>query len=349
MALPPGKISMPFSPLHEHTPFRKAASKAIILMLSGSLLVAATAGNALAQATYPSTTIKIVVGFPAGTVPDTLARLLADGFQVSLGQPVVVENAVGAGGNIATDRVAKAEPDGHTLLMAGNAALVVNPSLYAKLPFDPKKDLVPISQVAVTPNLLVVHPDVQANSVQELVALAKAKPDELAYAHVGLGTSQHLAAELLKISSGIAMQGVFYRGGNTALPDLISGRVQVCFCNIATTAPLVKDGKLRGLAVTSPTRSPIAPDLPTMQEAGFPGFSADAWFGLAAPVGTPGAVVTRLHAEVAKLLSEPSLQKTMKELGMVPRGNSPEDFAQVIETEREYWATKIKSMGLTIQ
>jgi tripartite-type tricarboxylate transporter receptor subunit TctC len=290
----------------------------------------------------------MVVGFPAGTIADTLARLVGDGLQAALSQPVVIENTVGASGNIAADRVAKAEPDGYTLLLAGNASLVVNQSLYDKLPYDPAKDLAPVSQVAVTPNVLVVNPALAVTNVQELVALAKAKPDELTYAHSGLGTSQHLAAELLKTASGATMRGLAYRGGNTLFPDLLAGRVQVCFCNIATTAPLVREGKLRALAVTSPTRSPIAPDLPTMQEVGFPGFSADAWFALVAPAGTPEPIVARLQSEVAQLLAQPNLRKTMTELGMVPVGNSTKEFAQVIEQESTYWAGIIRRMGLKI-
>ncbi len=329
--------------------FRKTATLAVTLMLSGSIVLTTPTPDALAQAPYPSRAIKLVVGFPAGTTPDTLARLVADGVQASLGQPIVVENSVGAGGNIAADRVAKAEPDGYTLLMAGNAALVVNQSLYAKLPFDPAKDFAVISQIAITPNVLVVHADVPANTVQDLVAIAKAKPDDLAYAHVGLGTSQHLAAELFKNAAGVSMRGVAYRGGNTSLPDLIAGRVQVCFCNIATSIPLVKDGKLRALAVTSPTRSPIAPELPTMQEAGFPGFAADAWFGLVAPAGTPETVIARLHAELTKHLGEPALRKTMTERGMVPVANSPSEFAGAVAQESAYWASAIQRMGLRIQ
>lgn len=336
------------NPAANLNPLLKAAL-AVTLMLSGSPSSAQTATDAPAGAPYPSGPVRIVVGFPAGTAPDTLARLVADGLAPSLGQPVIVENLAGAAGNIAAERVAKAKPDGYTLLLAGNASLVVNQSLYEKVPFDAKKDFAPISQVAITPNVLVVHPDVRARSVQELVAAAKAEPDRLSYAHVGPGTSQHLGAELFKSQAGVAILGVAYRGGNTAIPDLLAGRVQVCFCNVATTMPLVRDGKLRALAVTSSARSPIAPDVPTMQEAGFPDFSADAWFGLVAPAGTPEGVVSRLQAEVAKLLKEPALRKTMTELGMVPVGNTPADFARLIEQESAYWARIIQRMGLKVQ
>lgn len=340
--------TVPATRLSFSRPLFKAAAFAVKLMLSSSLLLATTAGDAPAQAAYPTRTIKMVVGFPAGTIADTIARLVADGLQASLGQPVVVENSVGASGNIAADRVAKAEPDGYTLLMAGNASLVVNQSLFEKLPYDPAKAFTAISQVVVTPNVLVVHPDLAVTSVQELIALAKAKPDELAYGHSGLGTSQHLAAEILKSESGASMRGVPYRGGGTLFPDLLAGRVQVCFCNIATTTPLIKDGKLRALAVTSPARSPIAPELQTMQEAGLPGFSADAWFGLVAPAGTPEPVVARVQSEVVKLLAGENLRKTMTELGMVPVGNSSSEFARVLTEESSYWAAAIKRMGLKL-
>lgn len=306
-------------------------------------------GSVLGQVQYPSATVKIIVGFPAGTAPDTLARLLADRLRPALGQPVIIEPAVGAGGNIAADRVAKARPDGHTLLLTGNAAMVVNQNLYEKLPFDPTKDLVPISQVAITPNVLVIHPDMPAKSVQELIALARAKPDELTYAHVGVGTSQHLAAELLKQAAGITIRAVGYRGANAIYPDLMAGRVSLCFCNIVSALPLVQDGKLRALAVTSLRPSPAAPHLPTMDASGFSGFQADAWFGLVAPVGTPPSVIATLHRETEKVLSDADMRKTLIELGMVPVGNSPEQFAEVIKSEIPYWDKLIKTLGLTLQ
>ena len=320
---------------------------AVTLMLASGLSL--SAGKALAQTQYPTTAVKLIIGFPAGTVVDTLARLLADRLQPALGQSMVIEAAVGASGNIAADRAAKAQPDGHTLLLTGNAAMVVNQHLYEKLPFDPTNDLVPISLVAIAPNVLVVQPDIRTKTVQELVALAKANPDELTYAHVGIGTSQHLAAEVLKQAGGIAIRPVAYRGGNTIYPDLIAGRISMCFCNIATALPLVQEGKLRALAVTSLKPSPAAPDLPTMDASGFPGFQAEAWLGLVAPAGTPPSVIATLHRETAKALSDPSMRKTMGELGMVPVGSSPEEFAAVIKSEIPYWEKFIKALGLKLQ
>jgi len=327
----------------------RTTNLAATLLLTGGLALASAGGDALAQTAYPTRTVKIIVGFPAGTTPDTLARLLADRFERTLGQPVIVEDIVGAAGNTAAGRVAKAEPDGHTLLLAGNATLVVNQSLYERLPFDPRKDFVPVSQVAITPNVLVVHPSVPAKSVQDLILHARAKPEELTYAHVGIGTSQHLAAELLKQVAGINIRAVGYRGGNTSLPDLISGRVHVCFCNIATTLPLVREGKLRALAITSAEPSRVAPDIPTMQASDFPNFLADSWFGLVAPSATPLPIVTRLHEEIAKLLAEPALLDTLGELGMVAVGNSPKEFAAVVDYESSYWDGMIKKTGLSVQ
>jgi tripartite-type tricarboxylate transporter receptor subunit TctC len=190
---------------------------------------------------------------------------------------------------------------------------------------------------------------VPAKSVQELVALARARPDELTYAHVGVGTSLHLAAELLKQGAGVAIRPVAYRGGNTIFPDLLAGRVNLCFCNIATTLPLVREGKLRALAVTSAEPSPVAPDLPTMEASGFPGFRADAWFGLMAPAGTPAPILATLHRETAKALSDAGMRKTLSELGMVPVGNSPEDFAAIIKSEIPYWDKIIRALGLKLQ
>jgi tripartite-type tricarboxylate transporter receptor subunit TctC len=328
---------------------RRTARRAVTVMATAGLALTTAIIAAHAQTAYPNRTVKLLVGFPAGTTPDSLARMLADRFQVVFGQPFIVENAVGAGGNIAAHRVARAEPDGHTLLLAGNASLVVNQSLYEKLPFDPAKDFAPISQVAITPNLLVVHPDVPVKSVAELTALLRKSPDNLAYAHVGVGTSQHLAAELFKNAAGVGIRAVAYRGGNTALPDLIANRVQVCFCNIATTLPLIEDGKLRALAITSSARSPLAPDVPTMEESGFAGLKADAWFGLVAPAAVSPDVIKRLNDEVAKLLGEPNVQKTLSGLGMVPVGNSAAAFSSLIESETRYWEGTIAKFGLKVK
>lgn len=327
-------------------------SRAKALLKSVSILVVAAAAfptAAAADAAYPGQTIKIIAGFPPGSAPDTTARLIGERLQDVWGKPVVVENVTGAGGNLAADRVAKSAPDGYTLLMAGNASIVVNLNLYEKLPCDPVKDLVPVSQVSMTPNVLAVHPDIGAKSVAELVALARARPDGLTYAHGGAGISQHLAGELFKHMGSLAIRPVGFRGAVNIMPDLVAGRVDLCFCNIINVLPLAQEGKLRALAVTSLKRSPAAPELPTMHESGFPGFEATAWFGLMAPSGTPPAIVDKLHRETVKALAATDLRAKFDAMGMVAIGNSPAEFASVIKAEIPYWEKVIKAIGLKLK
>ncbi len=300
----------------------------------------------MARADYPEQGVRIIVGFPPGVAPDVVSRLLADKFTEAWGRAVVVENVTGAGSNIATDRVAKAAPDGYTLLMGGNAALVMSPSLYDRLPYDPVKDFVPISQVFVAANLLVVHPDVPAKSLSELAALARARPGELTYGHAGVGTSQHLAAELFKYMAKVDIRPVAYRGTTAVLPDLLAGRLTLSFANISNALPLVRDGKLGGFAVTSRERSVAAPDMPTMAESGYPGFEAVPWFGLLAPAGTPPAVVDKVHREIMRIVAMPELRRRLVELGLDTIGNSPSEFAAVIKTEIPHWAAVIRSAGI---
>jgi tripartite-type tricarboxylate transporter receptor subunit TctC len=314
-----------------------------------ALVMAATlaaAGHALAQAGYPEQGVRIIVGFPPGVAPDVTARLLADKFGEAWGKPVVVENVTGAGSNIATDRVAKAAPDGYTLLMGGNSALVMSPSLYDRLPYDPVKDFAPISQVFVAANLLAIHPDVPAKSIPELVALAKAQPGKLTYGHAGVGTSQHLAAELFKYMARVDIQPVAYRGTTAVMPDLLAGRLTMSFANILNALPLARDGKLRAFAVTSQKRSGAAPDMPTMAELGYPGFEAVPWFGLMAPAGTPQAVIDKVHRETARTLALPDVRKRLEELGLDVIGNTPAEFAAVIKAEIPQWAAVIKGAGI---
>jgi len=313
-----------------------------VLVIGAVLLVA---GPAFAQG-YPEQGIKIVVGFPPGVAPDVTARLLADKFSEAWGKPVVVENVTGAGSNIATDRVAKAAPDGYTLLMGGNSALVISPSLYDKLPYDPVRDFTPISQVFIAANLLVVPPDVQAKTLTELVALARAQPGKLTYGHAGVGTSQHLAAELFKYMAHIDIQPVAYRGTTAVLPDLLAGRVTMSFANILNALPLSREGKLTAFAVTSRERSGAASDIPTMAELGYPGFEAVPWFGLMAPAGTPQVVIDKVHRETARTLSQPDARRRLAELGVDLIGNTPAEFAAVIKAEIPQWAAVIKGAGI---
>jgi tripartite-type tricarboxylate transporter receptor subunit TctC len=305
-------------------------------------------GAMAAQTDYPQQPIHILVGFTPGVAPDITSRLLADKFNAAWGRPVVVENVTGAGGNIACERTARAAPDGYTLVMCGNGTLVFSPSMYDRLNFDPIKDFAPITQVFVAANVLVVHPDVPAKTLPELVALARAQPGKLTYAHAGVGTSQHLAAELFKYIAHLDIQPVAYRGTTSLLPDLLAGRVTMSFANIVNAVPLAREGKLRALAVTSLKRSGIAPDLPTMAESGYPGFEAVPWFGLMAPAGTPPAIIAKLHDATVNVLAERDVRAKLAELGLDIIGNSPAEFATAIATETPQWAKVIKAAGIKI-
>jgi tripartite-type tricarboxylate transporter receptor subunit TctC len=310
------------------------------------LAVLAAVGDALAQTNYPEQSVRILVGFSPGVAPDVTARLLADKFTEAWGKAVVVENITGAGSNIATDRAAKAPADGYTLLMGGNSALIMSPSLYDKLPYDPIKDFAPISQVFVAANLLVVYPDVPAKTLPELVALARAQPGKLTYGHAGVGTSQHLGGELLKYMAHVDIQPVAYRGTTAVLPDLLAGRLTMSFANISNALPLVRDGKLRAFAVSSHQRSAAAPDLPTMAESGYPGFEAVPWFGLLAPAGTPPAIIDKVHRETVRVLALPEVRRNLDVLGLDVIGSSPAQFAAVIKAEIPQWAAVIKGAGI---
>src|SRR5262245_40337982 len=304
------------------------------------------AGNAGAQTSYPEQTVRILVGFPAGTAPDVAARIVGDKLTQHWGKPVVIENITGASGNIAVDRAAKSPRDGYTLLMGGNSSLIMSVSLTDKLPFDPVRDFAPICQIFVAANLLVVHPDVPAKSIAELVALAKAKPGELTYGHTGPGSSQHLAGELFKYMAKVNIQPVGYRGSTAVLPDLLAGRLTIAFSELVKAGRLVREGKLRAFAVSSMKRSVAAPDLPTMAESGYPGFEAVPWFGLLAPTGTPQAIIDKVHQDTVKVLSQPDVRKRFEDAGLDVIGGSPAEFAEVIRTEIPYWAKIIKEAGI---
>jgi tripartite-type tricarboxylate transporter receptor subunit TctC len=306
------------------------------------LLALLIVGSSAAQTTYPEKPIRMIVGFPPGSSVDTVARLLGQKFAEAWGKPVVIDNVTGAAGNIAADRVAKAAPDGYTLGLLSNAQLVINPSLY-KLAFDPVKDFAPVSQVTVQPNVLVVHNAVPAKSVKELVALAKAQPGGLTFASGGGLTL--LAAELLKSAAGLDIRHIPYKGTVAAMPDLLGGRVTMMFSGI-TVLPVVLEGKLRALAVTSLRRSSAAPELPTIAESGYPGFEVTIWNGLLAPARTPAAIVRKLHLETVKVLALPDLRAKLADLGSEGIGNSPDEFAGAIKSEIPKWAKVIKDAGI---
>jgi len=316
-------------------------------MLGVVLAVSAivTAGLAFPQANYPEKPIRIIVGFPAGSSPDITARHLGQKLAESWAKSVVVDNVPGAAGNIAAERVAKAVPDGYTLALAVNAQVIINPSLY-KLPYDPVRDFAPVSQVGVSPNILVVHSVVPAKTFMELVTLARARPGEITFASGGSGSSPHLAAELLKTAAGLDILHIPYKGVIVAVPDLLAGRVMMMFSPISVVLPLVRDGKLRPLAVTSLRRSPVAPNVPTIDESGYPGFEATVWYGLLAPAGTTATIVRKLHLETVRVLALPEVRAKLADLGIEVIGNSPEEFAAAIKSEIPKWAKLLKDSGI---
>ena len=314
----------------------------VVLLLVSAIV---TAGDAAAQTNYPEKPIRIVVGFPPGGEVDTVARLLGQKFTEAWGKPVLIDNITGAAGNIAADRVAKAAPDGYTLGLLTQAPIVINPSLY-KLAYDPVKDFAPVSQVARSPNVLVVHNAVPAKNVQELIKLARARPGELTFASSGIGSATHMPAELFKSVAGLDIRNIPYKGAPAAIPDLLGGRVTMMFGGTTAVLPLAREGKLRALAVTSLSRSSAAPELPTIAESGYPGFEFTNWQGLLAPARTPATIIGELHLETVKALALPYLRAKLADLGLEIIGTSPSEFAAIIKSEIPKWAKVIKDAGI---
>ena len=311
----------------------------------GVLLAAETAS---AQSSYPNRPVKILVGFTPGTAPDLAARILADRFSEVWGVPFVVEDVPGAGSNVATDRVAKAAADGTTLLMGGNPSLVINPSLYDKLPFDPIKDFAPISQVFIAANVLAVPIECRSRPWLSWWRSPGRSPASSPMAMPASAPRSISAPNCSNTWRRSILQPVPYRGSTAMMPDLLAGRINMSFANIVNVLPLAREGKLRALAITSIKRSPLAPDLPTMAESGFPGFEAVPWFGLLAPAGTPKDIVDKLHGETVKALAIPEVRKKFDELGLEPVGNTPAEFAAIIRKETPEWAKVIKDAGIKL-
>lgn len=307
-----------------------------------ALLVGAPVAHA--QATYPDKPIHIVVTFTTGGAPDILARLIGERLQASWGQSVIVDNKPGAGGNTGADSVAKAAPDGHTIVVGTVGTHAINGALYAKMPYDMVRDFTPVTLLATTPNMLVVHNGVPAKTLPEFIALGK-KEGKMTFASAGSGTSIHVSGELFKSMTGIEMQHIPYKGRASAIPDLLGGRVTMMFDNMPSSLPLVKEGKLRALGVTSAQRSPAAPDIPTIAEQGLPGFEAVSWFALFAPPNTPKPVVDKLQGEVAKIIKSPEVSKRLAEIGLEPVGSTPEALAAYQRTEIVKWAKVVKDSG----
>src|SRR3954467_8162288 len=300
-------------------------------------------GNSSAQ-TYPDRAIRILVGFTPGSATDISARMFAQKLGEAWNVPVTVENLPGAGGSVGGERAAKTAPDGYTLYWGANGAMTINPSLLPNPAFDPQRDLAPIARLLVSPTILAVNNDVPAKSVAELIALAKAQPGKLSYASPGVGTPQHIAGEVFKAQLGLDIVHVPYRGAN--FTDVIGGRVTMTLQNAGALLATVRDGKLRGLAMTARNRSPNMPELPTMNEAGVPGFEATSWFGLLAPTGTPQAIIAKLHRQAVEIVRHPQLVENFGKIGLDVVTDPPDAFATIIRTDTAKWAKVIKDAGI---
>lgn len=305
----------------------------------------AFAGMTVLAQSYPAKPIKIVVPYPPGGFNDTLGRTFAAKFTEEWGQPAIVENKPGANTLIGSDYVAKAAPDGYTLLIVA-FPFAVTPSLIRNMPYDTVKDFAPVALAAQSPNLLVVNPSLPAKTVAELVAMAKAKPDSLSYASTGNGSSNHISMELFKSLAGVRIVHIPYKGSAPAVTDLLGGQVHVMFDNAPNVLHQVKAGRLRGLAQTGATRSSIAPDLPTVAEAGVPGYELTVWFGLVAPAGTPREVIQKLNAEVLKILAMPDVRERFLSQGVEPLGSTPEQFGDHIKAQMAKWGKVVRDAGV---
>jgi tripartite-type tricarboxylate transporter receptor subunit TctC len=297
---------------------------------------------------YPNRPVRIIVPFPAGGGTDVPARLMASGLSTRLGQQVIVENKPGAGGNLGSDIVAKAPKDGHSLLMGTVNITSINPLIYREMPFDPSKDLAPISFTGIAPNVLVIAADSRISTFEDLVLAAKAEPGTLTFASAGAGTTLHLAGELMKTMAGVDIVHVPYKGAPAALPDVITGKVTFMFVAVPAALSLIKAGRLRALAVSGLTRLPALPDVRTVDEAGLMGFDAVAWHGIFATGGTPDAIVRRLNREIVEILKDPGVRAKMQEVGLEVVSSSPEELARAVATDREKWADVVRRSGAKV-
>ena len=324
----------------------------LTLSVAGMAAAAAVGGlpisAAFAQDAWPTKAITIIVPFPAGGTTDIVARFAGQALSTELGQPVVIDNRPGAGGNIGAQAVARATPDGYTLVMGTVGTHAINPSLYKKMPHDHIKDFAPISRVAAVPNVLVANPSQPYKTVKELIAYAKANPDKLTFASSGSGTSIHLAGELFKSLTGVTMQHIPYKGSAPALTDLMAGQTNIMFDNMPSAIQFIKAGKLRPIAVTTIKRAPQFPDLPTIDEAGVPGFDASSWFGLLAPANTPPAIIKRIDDALIKVMETTDLKKKIMEQGGEPIAETPDKFAAFIQAETTKWAKVVKESGASV-
>ena len=322
-----------------------ALSRCTRLLCSLALAVLATA--ALAQ-TYPTKAVTVIVPWPPGGPSDISARPIAKILEENLKQPFVIENRGGAGGNIGTTVVARAAPDGYTLLITSSAPIVINPSLYKNMPFDPQKDLQPITNLLRVPLVLVAHPSVPAKTLQELVAYIKAQGGKFQYASAGNGTPQHMTGELFASTAGLDMIHIPYKGSAPAITDLLGGHVPVMFDSMVAILPHLKSGKVKAIAVTGAKRSPLLPDTPTFAEAGYPAVESYAWYGMFTRAGTPAPVVAKINAETLKAMKSPEFQKVLTDTGSDYVGDTPENFTAFVKAEAVKWAKVVKQSGATV-
>jgi tripartite-type tricarboxylate transporter receptor subunit TctC len=320
------------------------SARCAVVLLVAVLLTSADAS--LAQS-YPDKPIRIVVTFPAGGPTDAVARPISQSLSTTWGQPVIIDNRGGAGGIVGTEIVAHSAPDGYNLLIGTAGGMSINPSLHAKLSYDPFKDFAPISMLVINPQILVMHPALAASNVRELVALAKSKPGQLNFASSGTGTATHLGLELFKAATGINVVHVPYKGGAPALTDLIAGQVQLLFISIPSVMPQVKAGRLKAIAVSSARRSLSAPDVPTVAESGYPGFEYVNWNALFAPAATPRAIINKLNSEVVKIMRDPDLAQKLVSQGAEPAPGTPEQLAQYMRVDFDRWRKVIRAAGIT--
>ena len=318
-----------------------------VFVLAGVLATASVAVHAQVDtAGYPSKPVRIIVGFTPGSATDVTARIFAQRFSEMWGVGVTVENIPGAGGTVGAARAAKAPPDGYTLKYGANGAMTIAPSLYTKLGFDPTRDFAPVSLLLSMGSIIAVNNDVPAKTFQQLIALAREQPGKLSYASPGVGTPQHVGTELLKTLAGVNITHVPYKGA--MFTDVIGGRVTMTMQNAAAILPMVRDGRLRGLAQTSLKRSPNIPEFPTVAESGFPGFETVSWFGLLVPAGTPAAIVNKLNQDSLKVLAQPDMRASFTKLGLDTVGSTPAELAATIKSDIGKWAKVIKEAGITV-
>ena len=318
------------------------------IALAAAAFCAAQPALAQSAGTYPNNPIHLLVTFTSGGAPDILGRLIGEKLSAAWGQPVIVDNKPGAGGNIGSDFVAKSAPDGYNVVVGTVGTHSINGSLYQSMPFDMVKDFTPVTLLASTPNMLVINNDVPARNLKDFIALGK-KEGKMTFASSGSGTSIHVSGELFKTMTGIDMQHIPYKGRASAIPDLLGGRVTMMFDNMPSSLPLVREGKLRALGVTSAKRSLAAPDIPTLAEAGLPGFEAVSWFALFAPANTPRPIVDKLQAEVSKILKSPDISKRLLDLGLEPAGGTPEELAAYQKSEIAKWSKVVKDSGAKVE